>query len=54
MIVEGLNRLIDANRADICSKYVKDHTRREVSRLWVNNHCDGLAKTGIGGSKSCV
>ncbi|KVH64440.1 hypothetical protein WS89_03930 [Burkholderia sp. MSMB1072] len=47
MIVEGLNRLIDANRADIRFKHVKGHTRGDVPRLWVNNHCDGLAKTGM-------
>ncbi|RQT26124.1 ribonuclease HI [Burkholderia contaminans] len=47
MIVEGLNRLINANQADIRFKHVKGHTRGEVPRLWVNNHCDELAKTGM-------
>ncbi|KVQ35718.1 hypothetical protein WK03_35205 [Burkholderia cepacia] len=33
MIVEGLNRLIDAKQADIRFKHVKGHTRGEVPRL---------------------
>lgn len=54
MIVEGLNRLIDAKQADIRFKHVKGHTRGEVPRLWVNNHCDGLAKTGMRDARARV
>ncbi|HDR9086283.1 ribonuclease HI [Burkholderia vietnamiensis] len=47
MVVEGLKTMLEVKQATIQFRHVKGHTRGEKPRLWVNNRCDALAKTGM-------
>ncbi|MDP9155328.1 MAG: hypothetical protein M3O74_13870 [Pseudomonadota bacterium] len=47
LIVDGLNTLLQVKGSTVRWKHVKAHTRGDQPRLWVNNHCDALAKQGM-------
>jgi ribonuclease HI len=47
VIVDGLRTLLQIKSATVRWKHVKAHTNGDQPRLWVNNHCDHLAKQGM-------
>lgn len=47
IIVDGLKTLLQIRNATVRFKHVKGHTSGKEPRLWVNNHCDALAKKGM-------
>ncbi|MEZ2310815.1 ribonuclease HI [Paraburkholderia sp. RCC_158] len=47
ILVEGLKTLLELKGATVRFRHVKGHTSGKEPRLWVNNHCDALAKQGM-------
>jgi hypothetical protein len=46
IIADGMATIAQIKQARIRFRHVKGHTKGDQPRLWVNNHCDALAKQG--------
>jgi ribonuclease HI len=52
IIADGMATIAQIKQVRIRFRHVKGHTKGDQPRLWVNNHCDALAKQGKSEAKA--